>query len=70
MACIKLFGEITVAFECIKYTEHRLKLFGSFDRQNHCIVFSINKTYYLNKQVVWLVGVVHTNKIWLPTSLS
>ncbi len=43
MACIKLFGEITVAFECIKYSEHRLKLFDSFDRKTTVLSFLLIK---------------------------
>ncbi len=39
MACTKLFGVITVAFEFIRYTEHRLKLFGSFDRKTTVLSF-------------------------------
>ena len=39
MACTELFGVIAVAFEFIRYTEHRL-LFSSFDK-NYCSVFYI-----------------------------
>ena len=45
MACTELFGVITVAFELIRYIEHKLKLFGSFDRKGIVLYF----LYYLNK---------------------
>ncbi len=41
MTCTELFGMITMALEFIRYAEHRLKLFGSFDRKT--IVFSFLK---------------------------
>ncbi len=59
MVCTELFGVITVAFEFIGYSKHRLQIVGSFDKKNFYIVFSINQTHYWNK---W-VGVVKW--VWL-----
>ncbi len=62
MACFELFGVLTVAFE---YTEHKLKIFGSFDEKKplHCLL----------NEWVWLSGCGYsgrTNSIWLPTKSS
>ncbi len=71
MACTELFGVIAVAFEFIRYTEHRL-LFSSFDK-NYCSVFSINITHYLNRTMSVVSGCGYndsTHKISLPTPLK
>ncbi len=56
MACTELFGVITVAFEFIRYAEHILTLFGSFDRKTIVLSFLLIKTCI--NEWVWLVGVV------------
>ncbi len=38
MAYTELFGVIAVAFEFIRCAEHRLKLFGSFDRETFLLI--------------------------------
>ncbi len=50
MACTELLGMITGAFEFIGYSEHRLKSMVHLIKTS-IIVFSINQTHYLNKQV-------------------
>ncbi len=59
MACTELFGVITVAFELIGNSEHRLKIFGSFDKKTlllSILPFLLIKTINLMNKWVWLSG--------------
>ncbi len=65
MACTEL-----LQWHFIKNAEHRLKLFDSFDRKNHCFVFSINKTITWINMWICLMGVVTIAHQWDLASYS